>query len=96
MTRSIKQLTCQFKRAISIAANIVEGYKKKGTGDKSQLMNIAQSSIEGCHYYLILGNDPGHRKSSPISLPGEIGKILRLYMLRFYLLTPNFYILCSI
>jgi len=48
-------LTSQFRRAaVSIAANIVEGFKKKGQHDKARFLNIAQGSLEECRYYLIL------------------------------------------
>jgi four helix bundle protein len=91
-------LTSQFKRAaISIAANIAEGYKKKGKADKARLMNIAQGSIEECQYHLILAKDLGYGETSFLTnLLDEISKMLQSYILKFYLLTPNFYILCSI
>lgn len=48
-------LTSQFRRAaISIPANIAEGFKKKTSPDKLRFMNIAQGSLEECRYYLIL------------------------------------------
>ena len=51
-------LTSQFRRAaVSIAANIVEGFKKKGLRDKARFLNIAQASLEECRYYLILIKD---------------------------------------
>ncbi len=51
-------LTSQFRRAAtSIAANITEGYKKKGTKDKLRFFNIAQGSLEECRYYIILSKD---------------------------------------
>ncbi|HUW04655.1 MAG TPA: four helix bundle protein [Williamwhitmania sp.] len=51
-------LTSQFRRAaISIPANIAEGYKKKGKLDKLRFFNIAQASIEESRYYLILSKD---------------------------------------
>ncbi|NQX99366.1 MAG: four helix bundle protein [Flavobacteriales bacterium] len=51
-------LTSQFRRAsVSIAANIAEGYKKKGIKDKLRFFNIAQGSLEECRYYIILSND---------------------------------------
>lgn len=50
-------LTSQLRRAaISIPANIAEGFKKKGKPDKKdkyRFMNIAQGSVEECRYYCI-------------------------------------------
>ncbi|MCQ2132217.1 MAG: four helix bundle protein [Bacteroidaceae bacterium] len=51
-------LCSQFQRAaISIAANIAEGYKKKSSSDKLRFYNISQGSIEECRYYIILSKD---------------------------------------
>lgn len=51
-------ITSQLRRAaVSIPANIAEGFKKKTKADKARLMNIAQGSLEECRYYLILVKD---------------------------------------
>ena len=51
-------LTSQFRRAgVSIAANIAEGYRRRGTKEKLRFYNIAQASLEECRYYFILSND---------------------------------------
>ena len=54
-------LCSQFQRAaVSIPANIAEGYKRLGTADKLHFMNIAQGSLEECRYYILLTKDIGY------------------------------------
>ena len=51
-------LTSQFRRAaVSIAANIVEGFPKKGDRDKLRFFNYSQGSIEECRYFILLSYD---------------------------------------
>jgi four helix bundle protein len=45
-------LTSQMRRsAISVAANISEGYRKKSKPDKARFYNIAQGSLDETLYY---------------------------------------------
>ncbi len=51
-------LTSQIRRsAVSVPANIAEGFKKKTVPDKLRFFNIAEASLEECRYYLILTKD---------------------------------------
>lgn len=51
-------LYSQFQRAaVSIPANIAEGYKKLSRADKLRFYNIAQGSLEECRYYTLLSRD---------------------------------------
>jgi four helix bundle protein len=57
-------LTVQLKRAaVSIPANIAEGFRRKGKADKLKFFNIAEASLNECHYYFILAEDLKYCKS---------------------------------
>ena len=74
-------LISQLRRsAISIPANIAEGFRKRGRADKARFMNIAQASLEESRYYLILINDLdfGHI-DIPLAHLEETSKLLDSY-----------------
>jgi four helix bundle protein len=48
------------RAAVSIPANIAEGFTRRGKTDKARFMNIAESSLEESRYYLILAQDLGY------------------------------------
>ena len=75
-------LTAQFRRAaISVPANIAEGFRKAGVADKKRFMNIAQGSVEECRYYLILARDLGYGDSGVLLRDlAEISRMLDAYM----------------
>jgi four helix bundle protein len=75
-------LTSQFRRAaVSIAANIAEGFKKRSNRDKAHFANIAESSLEECRYYVILAADLGYTIDSDelLAQVDEIGRMLHGY-----------------
>ena len=74
-------LSSQFRRAaVSIAATIAEGFKKRGKADKLRFYNIAQGSIEESRYYLILAKDLEYGDVSGLSrLLEEVSKLLETY-----------------
>ncbi len=74
-------LTSQFRRAaVSIPANIAEGYGKRSAADKARFYNIAQGSLNECRYYLRLAKDLGYADTLSLTNQlNEIGKMLRSY-----------------
>jgi len=82
-------LTSQLRRAaVSLPANIAEGFKKRGRNDKARFLNIAQGSLEETRYYLLLTRDLDY---GPVALHQEklveVSKLLDAYMTT--ILTPD-------
>ena len=79
--REVYGLTSQMRRAaLSIPANIAEGFKKRTKSDKARFMNIAQGSVEESRYYLILSKDLGYGDSSKlIDILEEVSRLLGAY-----------------
>jgi len=77
-------LISQLRRAaISIPANIAEGFKKRRNPDKARFYNIAQGSIEECRYYLILARDLGYGDTGTLEENlEEISRLLEAYTRR--------------
>ena len=75
-------ITVQIRRAaMSIPANIAEGFIKNGTKDKVRFYNIAQGSLEELKYYLILINDLNYCNTTKLKeMADEVGKILNGYI----------------
>ena len=75
-------LTSQLRRAaVSVPANIAEGFKKQGKADKVRFYNIAQGSLEECRYYLILARDLNYGDSDELSRQLEgISRMLDAYI----------------
>jgi four helix bundle protein len=75
-------LTSQARRAaVSIPANIAEGFKKKTKPDKVRFLNIAQGSLEECRYYLILARDLDYGDTSQLKTQlEEVSKLLQGYL----------------
>jgi four helix bundle protein len=48
------------RAAVSVPANIAEGYIKRGKPDKIGFLNTAQGSLEECKYFLILNRYLGY------------------------------------
>ena len=83
-------LSSQFRRAaVSMPANMAEGYGKRSTADKARFFNIAQGFLNECRYYLRLSSDLGYAETEQhFKQIEEIGHMLSAYVKK--LLTSNF------
>ena len=75
-------LTSQMRRsAVSVAANIAEGFKRRGKNDKVRVLNIAEGSLEELRYFLILSGDLGYApKGVHEADADEIARMLSAYI----------------
>ena len=74
-------LAAQMRRAaVSIPANIAEGFRRRGRLDKARFMNLAEGSLEECRYYLILAKDLGYGDTSKLAAAAEeVSRMLSAY-----------------
>jgi four helix bundle protein len=82
-------LALQMRRAaVSVPANIAEGFRRRGKTDKARFMNLAEGSLEECRYYLILAQDLGYGDTAKLSATAEeISRLLNAYAAA--ILTPG-------
>jgi four helix bundle protein len=75
-------LTSQMRRAaVSVPANIAEGFKRRGRQDKLRFLNIAQGSLEELRYYLIVTTDLGYGETQQhAEALDRVGKLLAGYI----------------
>jgi four helix bundle protein len=65
------------KAAVSIPANIAEGFKRRGLQDKIRFYNTSEGSLEELKYYFILSKDLGYILSND-DLTSQAEKVGRL------------------
>lgn len=72
-------LTSQMRRAaVSIPANIAEGFKRRGIKDKIRFYNTSEGSLEEVKYFTILSNDLDYIPSDTDLMPqaDTVGRLL--------------------
>ena len=76
-------LVSQMRRSsVSVAANIAEGYRKRGLLDKVRFLNIAEGSLDELQYYLVLTRDLKYLNDNYeelMKLVNEVSKLLNAY-----------------
>jgi four helix bundle protein len=74
-------LSHQMRRAaVSVPANIAEGFGKRSQPEKARFLNIAEGSLEECRYYLILAQDLGYGPTeSLMATLEETSRLLSAY-----------------
>jgi four helix bundle protein len=74
-------LVTQLQRAaVSVPANVAEGFRRRGKADKLRFLNIAQGSLAESRYYLILSKDLGYAKTESIKKDlEEVSRLLDSY-----------------
>lgn len=74
-------LSSQLRRAaVSVPANIAEGFKRWTRQDKARLMNIAEASLEEARYYLVLAADLSYGEDPELEPQAEeVATLLSAY-----------------
>jgi four helix bundle protein len=68
------------KAAVSIPANIAEGFRRRGKPDKVRFLNTSEASLEESRYYLILSQDLGYGETGTLlNALEEVSRLLNAY-----------------
>ena len=79
------------RAAVSIPANIAEGFGKRSRAEKARFLNIAEGSLEVCRYYLILAHDLGYGQAESLTdTLEEVSRLLNAYARA--ILAPDFWL----
>src|ERR1041384_6973648 len=74
-------LSLQMRRAaVSVPANIAEGFRRHSRTEKVRFLNMAQSSLEETRYFLILARDLRYSDTAPLMTSlEEVSRLLNAY-----------------
>lgn len=74
-------LSLQMRRAaVSVPANIAEGFRRRSRTEKARFLNMAQSSLEETRYFLILAGDLGYGDTAQLMTAiEEVSRLLNAY-----------------
>jgi four helix bundle protein len=74
-------LSLQIRRsAVSVPANIAEGFRRRSRTEKARFLNMAESSLEETRYFMILASDLGYGDTAPLMTSlDEVSRLLNAY-----------------
>lgn len=74
-------LSLQIRRsAVSVPANIAEGFRRRSRTEKARFLNMAESSLEETRYFLILARDLGYGNTASLMTSlEEVSRLLNAY-----------------
>ena len=74
-------LSLQMRRAaVSVPANIAEGFRRHSRPEKARFLNMAESSLEETRYFLILTRDLGYAETTQlVTSIEEVSRLLNAY-----------------
>lgn len=74
-------LSLQMRRsAVSVPANIAEGFRQRSRTEKARFLNMAESSLEETRYFLILARDLNYGDTAPLMTSlEEVSRLLNAY-----------------